>query len=63
MKTRVIDLSVGDHVKGVEPDDVFRIENIIATPGGLSIRFTKHGVLTDFAEYNPYDSFERVTMH
>lgn len=57
------DLKVGQYVQGDNPDNILRVESAVKTPSGVSVRFSLHGALTDFKEYNQYDSFNVVTLH
>lgn len=63
MQTLVKDLKPGQYIQGSAPENILKVENVVPTPEGVSIRFSLHGNLTEFASYNPYDSFVTVTMH
>lgn len=63
MQVLVKDLKPGQHVQGSNLDFLYRVENVVKTDSGVSVRMSLHGALTDFAEYNPYDSFVAVTLH
>lgn len=63
MLTPIKDFKPGQYVQVANPDHILRVENSIKTPYGQSMHFSLHGVLTDFAEYNPLDSLVVVTLH
>ena len=63
MQVLVKDLTPGQYVQGGNADHIYKVENTIRTPTGVSVRMSLHGALTDFTEYNPYDSFVAVTLH
>lgn len=63
MMVQCKDLKPGQHVQGNNPDHIYKVENVTRTPTGVSVRFSLHGVLTDFVEQSPYDSFPLVTLH
>lgn len=63
MQVLVKDLKPGQHVQGSNLDLLYRVENVVKTDSGVSVRMSLHGKLTEFTEYNPYDSFVAVTLH